>query len=169
MRLNGASRENIEEFFGRLREPRIASIPPQFTYNFDEVGAQIALGKNTLVIGPASLNEVLTMDTGLREWVTSMECCSAAGRVLPPLVIFKGLSVQQQWFVFLPDGDFDDWCFEASPAGWTSNSIALRWLKQVFLPLTQPEDPNQWRHLILDGHATHCTEDFMLACFEAKV
>ena len=39
----------------------------------------------------------------------------------------------------------------------------------MFLPQTTPDDPKQWRHLILDGHASHCSEEFVLECFEAKV
>lgn len=64
----------------------------------DEVGYQIGLRDSPLVIGPSALNEVFTMDLGLREWSTSIEAISATGRALPPLVIFKGKSVQQQWF-----------------------------------------------------------------------
>ena len=82
------------------------------------------------------------MDTGRGEWVTSLEAISTADRALPPLVIFKGKSVQQQWFTTQPDEeDFQDWFFAASEKGWTTNSITLRWLKEVFLPLTVPEDP----------------------------
>lgn len=98
-RLNGASRTNIEEFFARLRDPQLASIPPEHTWNMDEVGAQIALGDSPLVAGPSALKEVFTLDTSLGDWTTSLEAISVAGRALPPLVIFKGLSVQQQWFI----------------------------------------------------------------------
>lgn len=69
------------------------------------------------------------MDPGKGEWNTSIEAISAASRVLPPLVLFKGKLVQQQWFSSQVDAEFADWRFEASDAGWTSNSITLRWLK----------------------------------------
>ena len=92
-RINGASRDNIEEFFSRLTEDRLASIPPEHTWNFDEIGAQIGLGDCPFVIGPASLNEVFTMDTARGEWSISLEAISADGKALPPLVIFKGKAV----------------------------------------------------------------------------
>ena len=172
LRLNGASRENIEEFFDRLVTQRIASIPMKHSYNMDEIGAQIGLRDSPFVIGPSALKEVFAIDTGKGEWVSSLEAVSADGKVLPPLVIFKGKSVQQQGFIRLTQHQLEelkDWSFAASEAGWTSNSLALKWLKEVFLPLTKPEDPLQWRHLILDGHTSHCSDEFMLACFEAKV
>ena len=136
----------------------------------DEVGAQIALGDSPLVVGPSTLKEVFTLDTSLGDWTTSLEAISTAGRALPPLVIFKGLSVQQQWFITqLDEEDFKDWTFATSKKGWTTNEITFRWLKEVFLPLTTPEKHDQWRHLILDGHNSHIQEDFMQACFEARV
>ena len=63
------------------------------TYNVDEIGTMISLGDNPLVIGPSAVRKVFTMDPGKREWVTILECVSASGRVLLPLVIFKSTKV----------------------------------------------------------------------------
>ena len=170
LRVNGASRSNIDEFFDRLDHEELSKVLLEDTYNVDEIGTMIGLGDNPMVIGPAAVRKIVTMDPGNREWVTIIECISAAGRVLPPLVIFKGADVQQQWFQQQIDQeDFFDWLFTASPKGWTNNSIALRWLKEIFIPQTAPADPMNWRHLILDGHGSHVDEPFMLACLEAKI
>jgi len=40
---------------------------------------------------------------------------------------------------------------------------------KVFLPLTKPEDLEERRLLILDGHESHVTVDFMWECFKNKV
>jgi hypothetical protein len=92
--------------------------------------------------------------------VSIIECISAGGQTLPPLVIFAGKHVQQQWF---PDAEerYADWYFGASPKGWTNDDIAVRWLKGVFVPFTKPENPEEWRLLILDGHKSHITPLFM--------
>lgn len=135
LRLNGASRTNIDEFFDRLDHASLAKVMPEDTWNVDEVGSMIGLGDNPLVIGPAALRKIFTMDPGNREWVTILECVSASGRALSPLVIFKGAEVQQQWFQGqVDDPDFDKWLFSTSEKGWTNNSTALRWLKDIFLP-----------------------------------
>lgn len=39
LRLNGASRENIEEFFSKLSLELVSNVPPANTWNMDEVGA----------------------------------------------------------------------------------------------------------------------------------
>ena len=41
---------------------------------------------------------VLTKDRGDRTWISIIECISAGGDYLPPVVIYTGKSVQQQWF-----------------------------------------------------------------------
>lgn len=170
LRVNGATRANIEEFFDRLDDPGLAEVLQADTYNVDEIGTMIGLGYNPLVIGPSAVRKIYTMDPGNREWVTILECISADGRVLPPLVIFKGVYVQQQWFQQQFDAlDFTNWKFCASEKGWTNNAIGLQWLTEVFIPLTAPANPERWRHLILDGHGSHADDAFMLACLEAKI
>lgn len=47
--------------------------------------------------------------------------------------------------------------------------IAIEWLRRVFIPLTAPKDSQQWRLLVIDGHYTHTTLDFMWECFLNKV
>jgi len=47
--------------------------------------------------------------------------------------------------------------------------IALEWVKMVFLPGMVPEDPRDWRLLVIDGHYMHTTVDFMWECFSNKV
>jgi hypothetical protein len=59
----------------------------------------------------------------------------------------------------------DDWEFSCSEKGWTNNQIALIWLKTVFIPSTKPDDPREPRLLMLDGHGSHMTEDFLFECY----
>jgi hypothetical protein len=39
----------------------------------------------------------------------------------------------------------------------------------VFIPHTQPNDPEQWRLLILDGHKSYTTPEFMTECLMHKI
>lgn len=59
--------------------------------------------------------------------------------------------------------------FCTSPSGWSANEIALNWLTDIFIPRTQPEDPSQWRHLIIDGHRSHTQPEFLIRCLTAKI
>jgi hypothetical protein len=63
-------------------------------------------------------------------------------------VIYKGKSVQQQWFPTSLD-TFDQWQFTATENGWTTDSTAIEWLNKVFIPLTAPLDPREPRLLLV--------------------
>ncbi|KAM4054941.1 DDE superfamily endonuclease [Hirsutella rhossiliensis] len=117
----------------------------------------------------ARVNGASTEKTpGSRVWTSFIECVSAAGTFLPPPVIFKGKSVQQQWF---PEdlSTFSDWQFTATKNGWTSDQTAVEWLEKVFIPRTQPPDPSERRLLVLDGHGSHETVDFMYLCYQHQI
>jgi len=58
---------------------------------------------------------------GREEWVTAIECVSAAGIALPPLLIFRALHTNTAW---IPADAPSDWRFSTSRSGWTSDSHA---------------------------------------------
>src|SRR5271156_3086549 len=57
--------------------------------------------------------------------------------------------------------------YTTSENGWTSNDIGLRWLHQIFLPET--DRGGRPRILLLDGHGSHATHEFMWDCFKNNV
>ncbi|KAI0993015.1 hypothetical protein K3495_g15169 [Podosphaera aphanis] len=81
---------------------------------------------------------------------------------MKPLVIFKGKNLSSGWF---PATSTPDWAYCSSPYAWTSNDIALKWLEQVFIPSTSTEG---YRLLLLDGHKSHATHEFMWKCYTTK-
>ncbi|CCT63413.1 related to transposase [Fusarium fujikuroi IMI 58289] len=167
-RYHGASSELIKAFFMLLMMPAIRLVKQGNRYNVDEVGMMEGIGMNGLFLGHQSKKSVLIRQPGSRAWITILECISATGKVLRPTVIFKGKTVQQQHF---PENlDFlEDWEFACSDKGWTSNKLALVWLRKVFIPSTQPEKKNEPRLLILDGHGSHVTEDFLWECYNNNI
>lgn len=132
-RLYRAITRLIQEFFLFLVLPLILEISPDLRFNIDETRLQEGRGSNGLVLGSAEQKAVIKKQPGSRRWTIIPECISATGRALTPLVIFKGLSVQNQWFPLEVDS-LADWAFEASEKGWTSDAIALKWLQEIFIP-----------------------------------
>lgn len=167
-RLNGASTYSIQNFFKLLTIKQINEILPQNRYNMDETGLAIGLRENGLVLGSSQKRIALKRQSGQRFWSTIFECISATGTKLNPLVLFDGKSVQQQWF---PDElrPFENWYFEASSRGWTNNTIAVHWLKTIFIPETKPTNLNERRLLIIDGHGSHCTAEFLYECYHYNI
>jgi hypothetical protein len=169
-RVNGASTEKIQAFFDRYTSPAIQKIKPEHRWNMDETGIMEGLGVNGLVVGSAEARSVIKKDDGRRNWTTIIECVSATGQAVDPLIIFKGKDVQQQWFPKTEEDLklFESWHFRSSPKGWTSDEIALEWLKTIFVLKTRPAR-NDTRLLVVDGHGSHVTDDFMYLCFRNNI
>ena len=130
----------------------------------DEVGLALGITNNHRVIGTSRTTKAICKTPGNREWVTIIECMSATGGKLRPLVIFKGKTLQSTWF----PARIPDFRYATSANGWTSNLLALEWLQQIFLPSTAPLD-GEPRLLLLDNHGSHITTDFMLQCYRNNV
>ena len=167
-RAQGLTEANIQEWYdGLLRVVRRKSIQRKHTYNVDEIGNAFGMVSNQRVIGSSNTTTTIIQTSNEREWVTAIECISAEGTVLTPLVIFKGKHVQQQWFI--PELT-PDWTYTSSNNAFTTNEIGVRWLREIFIPQTQCTlAEGEWRLLILDGHKSHISDDFMQAAYLSKV
>jgi hypothetical protein len=141
-------------------------IDPDDIYNFDETGFAMGLTATAKVITRAEYyGRRSLLQPGNREWVTAVECTNALGWALPPCVIFKGKVFIQSWFDNLPN----DWRFEVSLNGWTTDEISLRWLTKLFIPLTFSRLKGRYRLLVLDGHGSHLTPKFDKLCEENNI
>lgn len=167
-RVTGTTTDTLKEWFKKLDLPDIKHIKPENRWNMDEAGIMEGQGLNGLVVGSSQQKAIQKKQPGSKVWTSFIECVSAVGRALDPLVIFKGKSVQQQWFP-TDLSLYDEWRFTATENGWTTNETALEWLKKVFIPSTMPAVPGDPRLLILDGHGSHETTLFMKLCFENNI
>jgi hypothetical protein len=77
-----------------LMMPAIRKIKQKNRWNMDEVGMMEGIGMNGLVLGHKEKKSALIKQPGSRSWITILECISAAGKILPPTVIFKGKTLQ---------------------------------------------------------------------------
>jgi len=167
VRVNNACSEVIRPWFQKLEIPAIRAIPASQRWNMNETGIMEGYDLNELVVGHAEKRKVQGKQPGSRTWTTIIECISATGASTLPTVIYKGKDVQQQWFPSKLD-IFDNWEFTATENGWTNDKVALEWLEKVFIPQTKPRDRSA-RLLILDGHGSHETTDFLWKCLEHDI
>jgi hypothetical protein len=139
-------------------------IQDEDTWNFDETG--FLMGKITsqlVVTGSDKPGKAKKLQPGDREWVTLVQAVGATGKRIPPFIIFAGKVLISTWFEL---GILRDWVISVSPNGWTSNELALAWLKH-FDAHTKPV--GAWRLLIIDGHESHCSLEFQEYCKENKI
>ena len=79
-------------------------------------------GINGLVIGSSEQNPnaVPVKTTNAHTWTSIVECISAVGVALDPLIIFKAKSIQDQWFKREFLAQHPRWEVTFSENGWTS-------------------------------------------------
>jgi hypothetical protein len=95
---------------------------PADMWNMDDLGFGISKEQAIKVLINLNSTQKPKVIRGKQEWVTVVECISAASKALAPLLILKGQDVDTQWIIKLsPLG----WHFAASKNGWTS--MTLEW------------------------------------------
>lgn len=87
------------------------------------------------------------------------------GYVLPLYIIFQGQRIQYSWY---DDKINLEIVIQVSPNGWTDAEIALTWLKH-FDYYTKPQLRGKYRLLLLDGHSSHVSYEFVEYCTENNI
>jgi len=142
-------------------------IQPEDIYNFDETGFQMGVITTAKVVTSVerSRTRPRSIQPGNRQWTTAIECIGATGRILPPMLLFKGKLRQKSWYENIPK----DWTIEVSDNGWTTDDLGYLWLTTVFDKHTRDCTMGSHRLLILDGHGSHNTLQFDQYCKEHKI
>ena len=141
-------------------------ISPKDLYNMDESAFAIGEIEATQRIINASIREKFQAKPGRHEWVTSVECICADGTSIPPLIIFRGKSMQYQ---YIPSNRPANWSLSYNTKGWTSNEHEIKWLCQCFEPQTREKANCVPCLLICDGHDSHITSQFIGHCIENNI
>ena len=97
--------------------------------------------------------------------ITAVECISADGRSLPPLIKFPGVDLRGKWVCH----EAADWQFTCSKKGHMNSEINLEWMQKVFEPSTRERANGRPRILISDGFETHKSLDVLKFCLESNI
>jgi hypothetical protein len=99
--------------------------------------------------------------------VTLLATVCADGTALPPGIIYQSdnSTLQAPWVAEI-DTEKHNCFISSSPSGWTNNELGLVWLEQVFERCTKQKARlgRDWRLLILNGHGSHLTFEFLEYC-----
>jgi hypothetical protein len=144
------------------------------TYNMDEKGFMIGvLGRTKRVFSKSvwvKKGVRAPIQDGNREWITLLACVCADGSALPPSIIYqaKNGAIRDTWVDEIESGEHSVHV-SSSPSGWTNNDIGLSWLRDVFDRYTKEKCRRSYRLLILDGHGSHITMDFIEYCHQNRI
>jgi hypothetical protein len=174
-RHNAESQYKYQLYFEVLQQKITQyDIAPENTYNMDEKGFAIGvLGRTKRVFSRRQYEKKEVRQArqdGSREWVSLLAAICADGTALPPGIIFasKNSTIQSRWVADIEAGKHAIHV-ASSPSGWTNNDIGLAWLEQVFDRYTKPKARLRYRLLIVDGHGSHLTQEFIEYCHLKRI
>ncbi|KAF2179254.1 DDE-domain-containing protein [Zopfia rhizophila CBS 207.26] len=122
-------------------------ILPENVYNMDETGVMLCmLGSVKVLLSKDDPRDYRGAGVK-RTMVTAIECISANGRSLLPMIIWPATTHRSNWTTFPTPG----WHYACSESGYTDSKISLEWLKRVFDPQTKGQANQKPRVLICDG------------------
>lgn len=150
----GMNHKEVDTYFellsATLKQYRFDEEPRKI-FNMDETGLQLN-NKPTKVVATKGARDVHKLTSNEKgETISLIACCNAEGNFLPPYVIFRGKNKKKEFEDNMPPGSV----IEMSPeSAYVKTSIFLSWIKNHFLPRkgTSPV------LLIVDGHASHCSD-----------
>jgi DDE superfamily endonuclease len=100
-----------------------------------------------------------------RTMVPAVECISADGRSLLPMIIWPATTHRSNWTTYPTPG----WHYACSESGYTNSKISLEWLVRVFNPQTRAWAHQKPRILICDGFGTHESLEILKYCLENNI
>ena len=134
-------------------------------WNMDETGAMLSKLNSVKVLVSRDSQRDYRGARVKRTSVTAVECVSAAGEFLDPMIIWPASTHRANWTTHPTPG----WHYVYSDTGYTDSYLSLQWLKLVFDPQTKDRANHAPRVLIADGFGTHETLEIMEFCFKNNI
>ena len=149
----------MTEHFEEYRVARLErGIVDEDTWNMDETGFRIGCGRDHWVMTLHKIEEIHLHDPDNRTYITSAECVSAMGVVIPSMLIFPGILILQRW---CQENDLHGGTLlSTSDSGYSNDVLALQWLVH-YDHFSKKTQVGAWRMLILDGYGSHLTLEFL--------
>lgn len=129
----------------------------------DETGFRIGVGKDQMIVTKRKRQHFLAMPEN-RESTTAIEAISAGGEYLPLFIILSGIRHMSTWYQ-IPDLQGAT-TIAVSPTGYSNDELGLSWIEH-FNKHTRAR--GLYRLLILDGHGSHHTIQFLQFCDDHKI
>lgn len=97
------------------------SILQENVYNMDETGVLLSVLGSSKYLVSSDMEKTHRGTSSKRTLITAVECISADGRSLPPLIIFPGADLRSNWVCHRAP----DWRFACSKKGYMNSAINM--------------------------------------------
>ncbi|CAO1620950.1 unnamed protein product [Sympodiomycopsis kandeliae] len=150
---------DISDYFTRLHDAlEEKSIPYDQIYNMDETGFQLNEKSKQFVYtdrvaNPRGFSKQMAQQNNITA-VEVIRNSSSDPLPVPAYLILKGNHSIMTGSLFKKGANYENLRIIKTKTGFQSTHTMLDWL-QVFIDSTKPNDPRQWRLLLLDGYSGH--------------
>jgi|GraSoi_2013_40cm_1033754.scaffolds.fasta_scaffold13737_1 hypothetical protein len=169
------NRMDVLQHFRKFeRAIRDYHIQAENLWNFDETGFRIGCQNGQIVITYSEIKAVYMSDPENRELITSVECVNAAGQTIDPMIVMAGAIIKEK---HVANNLAAGILLATSDSGYTNDRLSIEWIKSFdrqtkAIACDPPKDgeidpsTQKWRMLIMDGHGSHLTIQFVNYCYE---
>ena len=158
-RMQGATLEALNAYFDELTfifKKYGFDKSPASIFNMDESGFPLDPKPPKGVCARGAKNP-FSVGSGQKTQITAVGCVSAAGQIMPPMVIWDRRNLKHE----LTKDEIPSTIYGLSDKGWMNADLFHKWFKRHFLRYAPSNRP---LILLLDGHSSHyCTEAIRLA------
>ncbi|GFS26775.1 tigger transposable element-derived protein 6-like protein [Elysia marginata] len=128
----------------------IHAATPDQVFNCDETGFPF-MTKMGYVLAAKEDRQVYGVTSDNKHQIKVLACGSAAGKMLPPAIIYPG-----QRLGFDPEAQFPGCKHYKTANGWIDTPTYKNWLQDIFIPATR--HLRKPAFLFTDGHTSHVNE-----------
>ena len=129
---------------------------PRQIYNCDETFLPMDYTREKVVAAKGA-KSVYSLSTGASDNISLLCCVSAAGLLLPPMIIYAKCFPGGQYRFDGPD----DALYAKSDSGLIDTDLFVSWVKKIFLKDVVSQRPVL---LLVDGHKSHINLDVIYLC-----
>lgn len=149
----------LEQFLKQVRAQRKAyDYPAEMILNMDETPMYFDLIPGRTLSKKGKRQVIVRGTTATKRHLTVVLTCTAAGHMLPPMIIFKG---KRELKLRRPPG----YVVTVQKKGWMDGEHMTTWLKKIVLPYTKKAKTL----LILDSFSAHTDAPFALLASKSNI
>ena len=152
---------SINKYFDNL-EVSLEGIPPENILNFDETNLSDNPENKHVIVRRGEKYPVKVMTTS-KTCISLMFAGSAAGRILPPYVVYKSKEMCESWTNGGPPGTR----YNRSKSGWFDKEIFEEWFSTTLMPWAESIDGD--KVVIGDNVSSHFSPKVFELCREKGI
>lgn len=159
-RAQAFNKERVDSYF-EIVTALLKDVDPRLILNIDETGLSSVPNTPQRVLSLKGVRTVSSIQVGERGTLTTViPCVNAAGDLLPPFVIFKGIRMDSVLKAALDDAGIEAHMTES---GYIDKHVFLQYLK--FVNEKRPSRTEKC-YIVMDGHFSHHSYEALSYCLE---